>query len=50
MKNKLKKESEANSLRNAIQEGIESGIAQDFDPQKNLENLKALKKKDTWVK
>jgi antitoxin ParD1/3/4 len=29
------------ALRNAIQEGIDSGIAHDFDPQKNLENLKA---------
>ena len=29
------------ALRNAIQEGINSGIAHDFDPQKNLENLKA---------
>lgn len=29
------------ALRNAIQEGIDSGIAHDFDPKKNLENLKA---------
>ena len=31
------------ALRNAIQEGIESGIAHDFDPKKNLEDLKARK-------
>lgn len=29
------------ALRNAIQEGIDSGIAHGFDPKKNLENLKA---------
>ena len=29
------------ALRNAIQEGIDSGIAYDFDPKKNLEQLKA---------
>lgn len=29
------------ALKNAIQEGIDSGIAQDFDPVKNLEQLKA---------
>jgi len=34
-------ESKAIALRNAIQKGIDSGIAHDFDPQKNLENLKA---------
>ena len=34
-------ESKVIALRNAIQEGIDSGIADDFDPQKNLENLKA---------
>ncbi|MDM1346836.1 hypothetical protein [Myroides marinus] len=28
-------------LRGAIQEGIESGIAEDFDPKKHLESLKA---------
>ncbi len=37
-------ESKEITLRNAIQEGIESGIAQDFNPQKNLEQLKARKK------
>ena len=30
-------------LRTAIQEGIDSGIAQDFDPKKHLESLKAKK-------
>ena len=29
------------ALKNAIQEGIDSGIAYDFDPQKHLESLKA---------
>lgn len=31
-------------LRNAIQEGIESGLAADFDPQKHLEILKSKNK------
>lgn len=31
------------ALKNAIQEGIESGISDDFDPKKNLESLKAKK-------
>lgn len=31
------------ALRAAIQEGIESGIAYDFNPQSHLENLKAKK-------
>ena len=34
-------ESKVIALRSAIQEGIDSGIAHDFDPKKNLENLKA---------
>ncbi|MGC4129037.1 MAG: hypothetical protein QM564_05615 [Bergeyella sp.] len=29
------------ALKKAIQEGIDSGIAHDFDPIKNLENLKS---------
>ena len=37
-------ESKATALRNAVQEGINSGIAHDFDPQKNLEQLKTRKK------
>ncbi|OJV45700.1 MAG: antitoxin [Chryseobacterium sp. 39-10] len=31
-------------LKNAIQEGIKSGIANDFNPQKHLESLKAKMK------
>lgn len=36
-------ESRAIALRNAINEGIESGIADDFEPKKHLEALKAKK-------
>jgi antitoxin ParD1/3/4 len=32
-------------LSSAIKEGINSGIASDFDPQKHLKGLKATKKK-----
>jgi antitoxin ParD1/3/4 len=32
------------ALKNAIQEGIESGFVEDFDPQKHLESLKAKKR------
>ena len=39
-------ESKVIALRNAIQEGIDSGIAHDFDPKKNLEKLKASSKKN----
>ncbi|TDE04329.1 type II toxin-antitoxin system ParD family antitoxin [Flavobacterium sandaracinum] len=31
-------------LKNAIQAGIDSGIARDFDPKKHLETLQAKKK------
>ncbi len=31
------------ALKNAIQEGIDSGIAHDFDPEKHLTSLKARK-------
>ena len=34
-------ESKAFALRSAIQEGIDSGIATDFEPKKHLESLKA---------
>lgn len=34
------------ALKNAIQEGIDSGIAHDFDPAKNLEELKAGRAKN----
>ncbi len=37
-------ESKVVALKNAIQEGIESGIAYDFDPKKHLESLKANRK------
>lgn len=33
-------------LKNAIQEGIDSGIAENFNPKKHLELLKANKKND----
>lgn len=33
-------------LKNAIQEGIESGTAKDFDAKKHLEILKASKRKN----
>lgn len=36
-------ESKVVALRNAIQDGIDSGIANDFDPKKHLESLKAKK-------
>ena len=34
-------ENKVTALRNAIQEGIDSGIAYDFDQKKHLEELKA---------
>jgi antitoxin ParD1/3/4 len=37
-------ESKIIALRSAIQEGIESGIAHDFDPDKHLQELKARRK------
>ncbi len=37
-------EIKAKALRNAIQEGIDSGIAHDFDPKKHLKSLKANKR------
>jgi antitoxin ParD1/3/4 len=39
-------ESKVIALKNAIQEGIDSGIAYDFDPVKNLEELKARRAKN----
>jgi antitoxin ParD1/3/4 len=32
------------ALKNAIEEGLNSGIVEDFDPQKHLDSLKANKK------
>ncbi len=37
-------ESKVIALRNAIQEGMDSGIAHDFEPKKHLESLKAKKR------
>lgn len=37
-------ESKIIALKKAINEGIESGIAKDFDPKKYLESLKAKKR------
>ena len=34
-------ESYLTTLKNAIQEGLDSGIAENFEPQKHLESLKA---------
>ncbi len=36
-------ENKVKALQGAIQEGIDSGIAHDFDPKKHLESLKANK-------
>lgn len=36
-------ENKVAALKQTIQEGIDSGIAHDFDPAKNLEALKAKK-------
>ena len=37
------------ALRNAIQEGIDSGIAHDFDPEKHLLELKARREKNGGI-
>ena len=39
-------ENKVMALKNAIQEGIDSGIEHDFDPKKHLESLKAKKYSD----
>jgi antitoxin ParD1/3/4 len=39
-------ESKAIALKNAIQEGIDSEIALDFEPIKNLKELKAQRRKN----
>jgi antitoxin ParD1/3/4 len=36
-------ESKVMALRNAIQEGIDSGIVEDFDPAEHLKDLKGKK-------
>ncbi|MHC5310665.1 type II toxin-antitoxin system ParD family antitoxin [Myroides sp. LJL116] len=40
----VEEENKVQILKNAIQEGIESGIAKDFNPIKHLETLKAKMK------
>jgi antitoxin ParD1/3/4 len=42
-------ESKLIALKNAIQQGIDSGIAHDFDPEKHLEELKAKRKSNDQV-
>ena len=37
-------ENKATALKHAIQEGIDSGIANDFDPKKHLQSLKDNKR------
>ena len=39
-------ENKAIALKRAIQEGIDSGIAKKFNPQKHLETLKTHKRKN----
>lgn len=39
-------ESRIQILKNAIQEGVDSGIAENFDPIKHLESLKKKMKSD----
>ena len=34
------------ALKSAIQEGVNSGIAKNFDPKKHLQSLKASKKRN----
>ncbi|HRP89385.1 MAG TPA: type II toxin-antitoxin system ParD family antitoxin [Edaphocola sp.] len=43
-------ESKVIALRNAIQKGIDSGIAHDFDPEKHLQELKAKKRNNGKVR
>jgi len=45
----LEEENRISILKNAIQEGINSGIAADFNPKKHLESLKANKRKNGLV-
>ena len=39
-------ENRVTALKNAIREGIDSGMAKDFDSKKHLETLKANKRKN----
>jgi antitoxin ParD1/3/4 len=36
------------TLRNALQEGIDSGIAKDFNPKRHLDLLKSIKKNNDF--
>ncbi|HSR38398.1 MAG TPA: type II toxin-antitoxin system ParD family antitoxin [Phnomibacter sp.] len=38
-------ENKAMALRTAIEEGLASGVAKNFDPKKHLEKLKAARRK-----
>jgi len=42
-------ESKAMALKSAIQKGVDSGIAHDFDPEKHLQELKARKRNNAKV-
>jgi len=42
-------ESRIVTLKKAIEDGIESGVAKNFNPKKHLENLKAAKRKNINV-
>ncbi len=39
-------ESRILTLKNALQEGLDSGIAKNFDPRKHLSKLKSAKRKN----
>ena len=39
-------EAKAIALKNAIQEGVNSGIAHEFDPKKNLDELKEKRREN----
>jgi len=39
-------EAKAIALKNAIQEGVDSGIAHEFDPKKNLDELKEKRREN----
>ena len=39
-------EAKAVALKNAIQEGIDSGVAKNFDSKKNLDKLKAKRREN----
>lgn len=42
----LEKEDKVQMLKKAIQEGVDSGIANDFDPKKHLQSLLENKKNE----